>query len=165
MRFRFVAGAALASTLAAQLPVGAPKIPANRAKGYATIQVSDLQRDVTYLASPELAGRMSLSEGADAAIHFVADSFKQARLQPIANGSYMQPLDIVEYHPDVKTTSLTVTVGGEPHAYKFLKDFTGTYPEPQTIRGHLTFAGYGITAPEFGKYDDYSGLNVSGKIV
>src|SRR5947209_748842 len=165
MRFRFVVGAALACTLAAQLPVGAPKIPANRAKGYATIQVSDLQRDVTYLASPELAGRMSLSEGADRAIHFVTDSFKQAGLQPIVNGTYLQPLAIVEYHPDLEKTSLTVKVGGEAHAYKFLKDFTGTYPEGQTVHGDLAFAGYGITAPEFGKYDDYAGLNVAGKIV
>ena len=70
--------------------------------------------------------------------------------------------DEASHRPEVETTSLTVTVGGEPHAYKLLKDFTGTCPEPQTIRGHLTFAGYGITAPEFGKYDDYSGLNVSG---
>jgi hypothetical protein len=35
---------------------------------------------------------------------------------------------------------------------------TGSY------QGGLVFAGYGITAPEYG-YDDYAGLETEGKIV
>lgn len=164
MLLRVLATAALLGTLSAQLPVAAPNVPAARAKGYSSIQVSDLQRDVSYLASPQLTGRMSLTEGADKAIHFVADSFKQAGLQPIAP-NYLQPLDIVEYHPDLDKTSLAITSNSETHTYKFFKDFTGTFPDAQNVRGELAFAGYGITAPEFGKYDDYAGLDVRGKIV
>ncbi|MBV9670101.1 MAG: M28 family peptidase, partial [Acidobacteriales bacterium] len=76
----------------------------------------------------------------------------------------LQPLDLIEYHPDLAKTSLTITANGAPHSYQFLKDFTGTFPDAKTIHGELVFVGYGITAPEFNHYDDYAGIDATGKI-
>ncbi|MEO8725027.1 MAG: M28 family peptidase [Acidobacteriaceae bacterium] len=148
----------------AQLPFS-PPVPASRAVGYKFISEAPLRADLEYLTSKPLAGRMSLSPGADMAIQFIADDFKKAGLKPIANGSYLQPLEIIEYHPDLSQMGLTLIIDGKPQSFAYLKDFTGVFPQTTTVSGDVVFAGYGITAPEFNHYDDYAGIDVKGKIV
>jgi Zn-dependent M28 family amino/carboxypeptidase len=140
-------------------------VPASRATGYKAIQAQDLRSDIEYLSSKPLGGRMSLSPGSELAIKFIADEFKQVGLKPLVNGTYLQPIEMVEYHPDLARMGLTVTVGGKSENYIFLKDFSGTFPDSKTVSGQLVFAGYGITAPEFNNYDDYAGIDANGKIV
>jgi Peptidase family M28/PA domain len=149
----------------AQLGVPAAHVPAVRATGLKAIQPDDLKADITYLSSPQLGGRLSLTPGAQQAIQFVVDGFKKAGLQAPVHGTYLQPLDLVEYHPDLNQMALTVTVNGQSHSYPYLKDFTGTFPDNTTVKGDLVFAGYGITAPEYNGYDDYAGVDAKRKIV
>ncbi len=142
-------------------------VAADRATGYKLIGQSapDLRADLVFLTSKPLAGRLSLERGSDVAAQFIAAEFAKAKLKPAAEGSFLQPIQLISYHPDIAQMSLALSTPAGKADYKYLQDFTGSFPEDRTVSAPLVFAGYGITAPEFNHYDDYAGLDVQGKIV
>ncbi|MFT4114591.1 M20/M25/M40 family metallo-hydrolase [Silvibacterium sp.] len=155
--------ALLGPSLQAQSPV-----PPREAKGYAAIQESDLRRDLAYIASDKLEGRLSLQPGDEAAVHWIADEFAKAGLVPAAKDaagkpSYLQAVPMVEYRADRATTSVTLTRGGQTSVWHAPEAF-GAYRKAIDLTAPVVFAGYGITAPELG-YDDYKGIDAKGKIV
>ncbi len=125
---------------------------------------SRLRADLTFLASPALEGRLSLQRGSEVAIHWIASEFAKAGLEPAGGGSFLQEMTLVEYRRDNRETLLVVESGGKKRRYEPNKGFSGAFPRDVTVRAPAVFAGYGITAPEFG-YDDYAGLDARGKIV
>jgi Peptidase family M28/PA domain len=162
---------AVAQTHNAGASAPTKRVPAQQAHGYNRINEADLQRDLTYLASDELEGRLSLSKGSELAIKFVADEFQKAGLKPASGGSFLQPVPLIEYLPDPEKMGLKITHGNwsplpprRMTEFKYFTDFTGGFPENITVKAAVVFAGYGITAPEF-HYDDYAGLDAKGKIV
>jgi hypothetical protein len=108
--------------------------------------------DVKYLASPELKGRATGSPELETAAHFIEERFASAGLKP----QMLEFPVVVGAHlgPDNHLGTL------EPG-----RDFV---PFSFSSSGHLeapvVFAGYGITDNEK-HYDDYAGLDVTGKIV
>ena len=153
--------AALCSLIAAPAASGVdPRIAA----GFEAIQVRDLRADLTFLSSGVLEGRMSLALGSDVAIQFIAAEFAKAGLVPAIGGSFLQPVPLIEYLPDVQHTQLTLHRGAKAERYAFLEDFVGFFPRDVEVEGPVVFAGFGITAPQF-HYDDYAGLDARGKIV
>jgi hypothetical protein len=72
-----VATALAVATASAQTGIAAKELP-----GFQAIQQSVLRRDLTYISSDELAGRMSLQPGDDLAINWIAGQFAKAGLQP-----------------------------------------------------------------------------------
>ena len=56
-----------------------------------------LRADLTFLASDALEGRMSLQNGDAVAIQWIASEFAKAGLQPAENGSFLQPVELIEY--------------------------------------------------------------------
>lgn len=134
------------------------KVPSNIQRGFATIQAESLKRDLTYVASDALEGRMSLSPGDDKAISWIADQFQQSGLH-----LSLQRFNLVEYVPDRPAFSLTVAQGGHSKAFHAPEAF-GAYKDSVDLTAPVVFAGFGITAPELG-YDDYTGLDAKGKIV
>jgi len=153
--------AALCSLIAAPAASGVdPRIAA----GFEAIQVRDLRADLTFLSSGVLEGRMSLAPGSDVAIQFIAAEFAKAGLVPAIGGSFLQPVPLIEYLPDVQHTQLTLHRGAKAERYAFLEDFVGFFPRDVEVEGPVVFAGFGITAPQF-HYDDYAGLDARGKIV
>ena len=130
----------------------------------AIIRQGDLRADLTFLASDELEGRMSLERGSDVAIQFIVAEFAKAGLKPAAGESFIQPVPLVKYLPDAKGTTLSLRHGSEHHRYEFFKDFLGFFPNDIYVRAPVLFAGYGITAPEF-NYDDYAGVDAKEKVV
>lgn len=137
--------------------------PSKISKGYKTIQESALRADVTFLASDPLEGRMSLQTGDDVAAQWIASEFAKAGLKPAANGSYFQPVPLIEFHPDRKTSYVVMERGGRETRWRF-PEMNAAYKQDVDLSGNVVFAGYGITAPELG-YDDYAGIDVRGKIV
>ncbi len=120
---------------------------------------------VKYLASPELEGRGAGTKGLELAARYIADRFRELGLKPAAGADYLQPF----------TVTASARLGTENRFE--VQDEKGTRPlklEEEFIpfnfsargqaSGTLVFAGYGITAPEYG-YDDYAGLDVRGKLV
>jgi hypothetical protein len=154
----------------AGLPLAAQvaNVPEGQAKGFETLNPAALQLSVSYLASDKLAGRMSLQPGDANAVQWIAGQFGKAGLDPIAtkaNGmpSYEQSFNIIEYRPDRAATAITLTRGGKSTVWH-APEASGAYKQAVDITAPVVFAGYGITAPEL-NYDDYTNLDVKGKIV
>lgn len=134
------------------------------AAGFNAIRERNLRADLTFLASGALEGRMSLQRGSEIAINFIAAEFAKAGLKPLVGDSYLQPVELIEYRADQRAMSIKLTRGGNEQRYEAPRDFIGSFPLETTVSAPVVFAGYGITAPEFG-YDDYQKLDAKGKIV
>jgi len=139
-------------------------IDARLAAGFNAIRAAHLRADLTFLASDALEGRMSLQRGSEVAIQFIAAEYAKAGLKPVSGDSYLQEMTLIEYRPDPREMRLTLRRGGTEQQYQYVTDFIGSFPHETTVSAPVVFAGYGITAPEFG-YDDYAGLDARGKLV
>ena len=148
--------AALTPTIDAQGP----------APGRATIRAADLRRDVADLASDALRGRLTGTPGNRAAVEVVRSRFEGLGLAPPADGGYLQPFDlIVPTLGPADFNALTVHAPGEaPAPARLGRDF---HPErfsaSGSVRGGVTFAGFGISAPALG-HDDYAAADVTGRV-
>jgi Peptidase family M28/PA domain len=134
------------------------------ATGFNAIREKNLRADLTFLASDALEGRMSLQRGSEVAINFIAAEFAKAGLKPLVGDSYLQTVELIEYRADQRAMSVKLVRGGNEQHYESPKDFIGSFPVEMTVSAPVVFAGYGITAPEFG-YDDFARLDAKGKIV
>jgi hypothetical protein len=136
--------------------------PAPPREALEAIRASDIRQHINYLASDSLKGRNTPSPELDRAAEYIAAEFKRLKLKPM-NGSYFNDfnLSIVRLG---KENSLAITVNGRETAYLIKQDFMPfAMTASKAVAAPLVFAGYGITAPEYG-YDDYAGLDVKGKI-
>jgi Peptidase family M28/PA domain len=123
-----------------------------------------MRGDLEFLCAPPVEGRASLSRGADAAAWYLAAEMRKIGLQPAADGGYRQRFDLVPLRLDRERSSIQVVRNGAEQTFPAGAVF---FPEPERpidLTLDVVFAGYGITAPEFG-YDDYAALDVSGKAV
>jgi peptidase M28-like protein/PA domain-containing protein len=165
IRTRIVFGAALVATLAAtavvlaQTPPPSPRL----APGFETIRESTLRADLTFLASDALQGRMSLQPGDDVAIQWIALEFAKAGLQPAFDGTFLQPVELIEYRGDRAQSFVGLRRSGGEKQWRY-PDILGAYKADVDVTADVVFAGYGITAPEL-NYDDYQGIDAHGKIV
>jgi hypothetical protein len=133
------------------------------AAGLDSIDAARLKADLTFLSSDALEGRRSLEKGSEVAIQWIASEFAKSGLKPIANGSYLQAVPIIEYAVDREKTSLTIDAGGKSETYR-APDAVGNFANEANVSGEVVFAGYGITASALG-YDDYAGIDARGKVV
>jgi len=136
--------------------------PAPPREALEAIRATDIRQHINFLASDSLKGRDTPSPELDRAAEYIADEFKRLGLKPM-NGSYFNDfnLSIVRLGKD---NSLAITVDGREAAYTIKQDFMPfDMTASKAVAAALVFAGYGITAPEYG-YDDYAELDVKGKI-
>ena len=145
------------------LAQGQQGVPASLATGFNTIREDTLHADLTFLASDALQGRMSLQTGDEAAIQWIASEFAKAGLQPAASGSFLQPVELIEYRGDRAQSYVALKRGGGEKQWRFPEAF-GSYHSDVDVTAEVVFVGYGITAPEL-HYDDYQGIDARGKIV
>ncbi len=141
--------------------VGMAQKPAD--KYSSTITEDDLRKHLTYIASDELQGRDTGSEGQKKAADYIADHFKKLGLSPIvptAGGakSYFQTFNL--YKKGWK--DVYVKINGKKKV--FFQDFypNGIINIPQEKTLETVFVGYGI---KNAKHDDFSGLDLKGKAV
>ena len=142
---------------------GQQSLPARLATGFDTIREESLRADLTFLASDALQGRMALQPGDDVAIEWIASEFAKAGLKPASSGSYLQPVDLVEFRADRAQSYVALKRAGSEKRWKF-PDAIGSYRSDVDVTADVVFAGFGITSPEL-HYDDYQGIDVRGKIV
>ena len=136
----------------------------------ANIRETDLRRQVGYLASEELEGRLTGSAGAQKAAQFIAGYFKELALQPLPGAKdYFQPF---EFSSGVRVltnqNSATLHAAAAPATLALDKDFRPlAFTANGTAEGEVVFAGYGLSVPgKLGEgYDSYAGLDVSNKVV
>lgn len=128
----------------------------------ATISEADLKKYLTYIASDELEGRDTGSEGQRKAAKYIIDHLQEWGLQPIVNTpagkSYLQTFPL--YKADWGEGY--VTVGKKKMG--FFKDYipTGLVNIPEEKGLETVFVGYGVKNDT---RDDYKGKEVKGKAV
>ncbi|MBT8495723.1 MAG: hypothetical protein KJO07_21925, partial [Deltaproteobacteria bacterium] len=131
-----------------------------------SITAEHLRTYVELLASDDYGGRGTLEEGEAKAAAYLASQFDSFGLVPLpGQGSYRVGAELERTGFEVERTHGTIIVGdtkkvitGGVHFKPFGFSASGE------VKAEAVFAGYGISRPDLG-YDDYEGLDVSGKIV
>ncbi|HEU4933978.1 MAG TPA: M20/M25/M40 family metallo-hydrolase [Pyrinomonadaceae bacterium] len=129
-----------------------------------------LQQHISYLASDALDGRRTGSAGANDAARYLAGEFSRLGLRPgndttVARRRREVMAQYLQTFPYVAGVSL-----GPNNLLTFGQSLVvGTdwvplaYSANGKVSGGIVFAGFGLTASEL-NYDDYAGLNATGKI-
>ncbi len=124
--------------------------------------------DVTYLASPELAGRGTGTEGAAKAADFVAKRFAELGLLPFGDKdpSSGKPTFVQHFSARVgaKVGPASLSLTRARHVTGVATLATADGSASAEAKGKAVFVGYGITASAL-HWDDYAGAEVEGKIV
>jgi Zn-dependent M28 family amino/carboxypeptidase len=150
--------------LAAALLLAAHALPARS-------QSTEWRKDVDYLASDALRGRLTGSVGDSMAAAYIATAFSRAGLRPGAAGiggdsTWFQTIGLESRRVDGNASrirlvsgswSLKLSLGSEVRLSPL------SFPDSR-VRAPLVFIGYGLSVPELG-YDDLAGLDVRGKVV
>lgn len=119
---------------------------------------------VKYLASPELKGRASGSSELNKAADYIARQFKAAGLKPVDGKSYFQTFSVTSSARLGKHNQLTYTLGDKKKTAPAAQFTPMSFSSSGEFSGKVVFAGYGITAREYG-YDDYAGIDAKDKFV
>lgn len=125
-----------------------------------TITEADLKKQLSIVASTEMEGRETGTEGQRKAAEYIESQFKEFGLKaPESLKGYQQ------HYPLFKDTLIprNLKIGNQKLEYG--KDYIvqpGSYKGDKFKAGQIVFAGYGI---EDKNYTDYAGKNVKGKVV
>jgi len=121
-----------------------------------------------FLADDLLEGRGTGSRGHTIAANYIRAWCEASGLRGGAEaGGYLQKVPLVRAAVDESQTTLKLESAEGKQILQYGTDFVAMDTHRNTeggASGKLVFVGYGVTAPEQA-YDDYSGLDVKGKIV
>jgi hypothetical protein len=153
--------------LALALTSGVGAVATRAADGHGRIEPGDLRRWLTYLASDELEGRATFSEGLGLAAAYLADQLRSFGIRPGGDhGSYFQRVRVLGVKSTNRST-LTVEVDGRTRTFKdgeglsFPRNVGG---KRRLVVEDVEFLGYGLDAP-LANHSDYAGRDVRGKAV
>ncbi len=125
-----------------------------------------LKRDVAYLASDEMKGRLTGSPEARRAAEYIAGEFHKSGLKdaPGTTGPYQQ----FEFTSGVKLgtgNALTADIKEKTFQTDSTDFIPAGFSDDASLKSvSAVFAGFGIRGPDL-KWDDYTGLDVKGKAV
>lgn len=152
---------------------------------------ASLRADMAYLASDELAGRDTGSEGLELAAQYIANAYADAGLKTdLFDGKPFQSFNLSvgvklgdesqnvltivrrdatrspgEQPADNGQNAVNDSVSGSPITGVLGQTFQPLgLGDTAKVQGPLVFAGYGITAPELA-YDDYAAIDARGSVV
>ncbi len=137
------------------------RIPVNAAD---TITAAELKSGVYFLASEEMQGRDTGSAANQIAALYLAHQFESMGLEPAGDSGYFQYFSLSESELSTPNGLEIRHHSRAAETFVLRQDF---FPSRLSASGlttaPLVFAGYGITAPEYG-YDDYAGIEVEDRI-
>ncbi|WP_417468451.1 M28 family metallopeptidase [Maricaulis sp.] len=132
------------------------------------INEADLRYRIATLADDSFEGRAPATPGGIAASQWIADEMARIGLEPGFEGSYFQPVSLLEITLDTSRSDYDVFFNGEPLDLGMGDDIVYwtklSQPEVSVDASDLVFVGYGVVAPEYG-WNDYAGVDVTGKTV
>jgi Tol biopolymer transport system component len=168
---RQLLGLAPAQLMPSPSPPASPSVPLT--SGQSSIRADYLHRHITTLASAEMDGRLTGTDGERRATDYVASVFASLGLAPAGDsGTFFQQFEFTAGVSLGPTNQLTLRTddSSAPHPYVNEQDWrplafakTGTFTPAEIV-----FAGYGIVAPAAdgqGAYDSYTHLEVKDKWV
>ena len=159
--------ALIATLLAALLVVTvvAANLPLPSRDEVNSITARDLKKHLSFLASDELGGRYTLSQGNRIAARYLASQPESYGYRGGArDGSFFQKVPLIYRGVDAAASHVSFTTSGQTTEFKYGDDFLSAPPVSGDFSGDLVFVGYGISSPK-NQHDDYAGLDVKGKIV
>ena len=131
------------------------------------INASDLAYYVRNLASDEFMGRKPFTTGEKITVDFLSAELKKLGFAPAFNGSYFQPVPMVEVTSEVMRP-VNINIGKNKFSLISPDNVAVTSPrlsgEVNINESEMVFAGFGIVAPEY-NWNDYKDLDVKGKTV
>src|SRR5271167_2129661 len=154
----FAVLALLSSALVAQnLPAPAPTVPNFDGKSW--------WEYVKVLASDDMEGRETGSEGLRKAAAYIVEQLKNDGLQPAGSNGFYQPVKLVSRQIDESGSSLALVRNGKDEPLVLGADamFSTRVDLAPDVDAPLVFVGYGIRVPEK-DYDDFAGLDLKGKV-
>lgn len=132
------------------------------------INEADLRYRISTLADDGFEGRAPATSGGTAASQWVADEMARIGLEPGYQGSYFQPVSLLEVTLDSEQSNFDVFYNGEPLDLSMGDDIVYwtklNQPDVSVANSDLVFVGYGVVAPEY-DWNDYAGVDVTGKTV
>ncbi len=122
-------------------------------------------KDVSFLASDDLQGRMTGSGEYQAAAGYVAEQFKKEGLTAAGTVGFFQPVKFRSLEIDEGYTSVELIRGSDATPLTLGKEVivSATGDSGEEITADAVFVGYGISAPE-ANYDDFAGVDLRGKV-
>ena len=131
----------------------------------ASITAADLRREVAFLASDAMRGRLTATPENASAARYIAERFERHGLRAIGPGaSYRHTVDLVVAAQEPGNT-LHAHAGDQVESVELSRDF---FPAPFSAAGSaagpVVFAGFGITTAGLA-HDDYRHADVTGKVV
>jgi hypothetical protein len=137
----------------------------NKKRPNPAITASEFQEHINYLASDELEGRFTGSEGSRLAGVYIKAEFESYGLEPVFEKGFFQEYPFVSDLEITANNSVQFMIGEDARELTLSEDYTpAPFSDRQGWGGELVFAGYGISAPDL-EYDDYAGIDVTGKAV
>jgi hypothetical protein len=135
------------------------------AAGWAEINEKRYLEDVKYLASEELRGRGTGTPGLEKAALYLEREFRKIGLTPIGDQRYRQSFRVTAGARLGRKNQATLVDKGRRQSLRLGQDFRPlSLSSTGMTSAEMVFAGYGITAREYG-YDDYAGVDVNGRFV
>jgi hypothetical protein len=126
-------------------------------------ETGDVRTHVSRLASEEMEGRLTGTDGARRASDYIIQELERMGIAPLpGRDSFRVPF---EFTSGVNDQGSTLSASGWEAPSGSVRGLS--FSDNGEVSGGLVFAGYGITVPEsqgFG-YDSYFGLDVKDKIV
>ena len=129
---------------------------------------------IKFLSSDNLKGRANGTAELDRAGEYIQEQFKAAGLQPAWSGSWTQPFEVTTGLSIGRDNSLAIAVRGTTINLDLGTSYYPIAATPSESAAALSasvdnvaivFAGYGLSVPGQGNYDDYAGIDVAGKAV
>jgi hypothetical protein len=129
--------------------------------------IDHIMQHINFLASDELQGRGTGTEGERLAAEYIVQTLKNYGIQPAGeNQTYFQNIPMIGSRP-LASSKMTLFYRDSIHDLTLNNDYLLYKSGAQTYIPAalpLVFVGYGIIAPEY-DYNDYQAVDVSGKIV
>ncbi|HYE56656.1 MAG TPA: M28 family peptidase [Chitinophagaceae bacterium] len=151
-KFLFLLGSVVALSTQAQ-KIADPKPFAN------SITAADLKKHLYIIASKEMEGRETGTEGERRAAAYIESQFKNLNLLPGNNGSYQMPFPVFQD----SMTNATLVVNGKTWTVDqdFAPNINANHPAT-LMAGEVIYAGNGRVDSA---RNPYKGLNATGRIV
>jgi hypothetical protein len=138
------------------------------APGLSEVRARALSAHVRFLSADALEGRAPGSAGHAVAELYVSSAMQAAGLRPAGDGGgWLQPVPLRAWRAEPGSERLALHGPGRPpedlaRDVDFVLQADGIHGEVE-VDGPLAFAGYAISAPEYG-YDDLKGVELRGKV-
>jgi aminopeptidase YwaD len=126
------------------------------------VTINELKKHISYLASDELKGRLTGSEGDSLAAEYIRRELNRSGLIPLYAKGF-QRFRVTDKIINGPSNSLTIN----GTSLKVNSDFNPfAFSQNNSFSGEVIFAGYGFDINEDSlKWNDYNGIDVKGKIV